>query len=60
MPDTIVDPKVSQEDQDVESELCSSSREVCTGFVPFANFDLWILRSALSRVERDSHCAWRR
>ncbi len=62
MLDTAIGPGVCGEIDDIESELCSSSREASVGFVPFANFDLWDLvrKVALSQTGHDLRAPWRR
>ncbi len=47
---------------DIEAELCSSSREASVGFVPFANLDMFDLvgKVALAQPERDPRAVWRR
>ncbi len=62
MLDTIIDPGVCEEIDDIESELCSSSREASVSFVPFANLDIWDLarKVALSQTEHDLRAPWRR
>jgi hypothetical protein len=62
MLDTVIDPGVCEEIDDIESELCSSSREASVSFVPFANLDMWDLahKVALSRREHDLRATWRR
>jgi len=62
MLDTVNGPGVCGEFDDIESELCSSSREASVSFVPFANFDMWDIarKVALSQTERDLHPPWRR
>ena len=39
----VIGPEVCRENDDIVSELCSSSREASVNFVPFAHFDLWDL-----------------
>jgi hypothetical protein len=39
MPDTAISPGVGGEVDDIESELCHSSREATVSFVPFAHLD---------------------
>jgi hypothetical protein len=55
MLDTVIGPGVCGEVDDIESELCSPSREASVGFVPFANIDFRELarKVALSRTEHD-------
>ena len=62
MLDTVIGSGVCGEIDDIESELCSSSREASVGFVPFANLDMWELvhKVALSQAEHDPRAAWRR
>ena len=43
MPDAAIGPGVCGEVDDIESELCHSSREASVSFVPFTNLDLWDL-----------------
>ncbi len=45
MPETIISPEWSDQDEDtefddIESELYSSAREACVAYFPFANLDL--------------------
>ena len=60
MLDTIIGPEVWGEIEDIESELCFSSREASVGSVPFASLDMWglIHKVALSQAEHDP--PWRR
>lgn len=62
MLDTVIDPGECEEIDDIESELCSSSREASVSFVPFANLDIWDLAKMveLSQTERDLHPSRRR
>ena len=62
MLDIVIGPGVCGEIDDIESELCSSSREASVSFVPFANLDLWDLAHmvALSQTEHESAAPWRR
>lgn len=56
MLDTVIGPGVCGESDDIESELCSSSREASVSFVPSANLDMWDLvhKLALSQTEHQS------
>lgn len=60
--DTVIGSGVCGEIDDIESELCSSSREASVSFVPFANLDMWDLldKVGLSQTEHDLRAAWRR
>jgi hypothetical protein len=62
MLDTDIDPGVCEEIDDIESELCSSSREASVSFVPFANLDMWdqVHKVALSQAEHYPRAPWRR
>jgi hypothetical protein len=62
MLDTVIDPGVGGEIDDLECELCSSSREASVGFVPFANLDLGDLARKVERwqTEHDLRAPWRR
>jgi len=55
MLDTVSGPGVCREIDEIESELCSASREAAVTFVPFANLDMWELarKVALSQTEQD-------
>ena len=44
MLDIAIGPGVCGEIDDIESELCSSSREASVGFVAFANLDVEAMR----------------
>jgi hypothetical protein len=62
MLDTAIGPGTCGEIDDIESELCHSSREASVSFVPFANLDIWHLVRELgaSRTGRESSAPWRR
>ncbi len=62
MLDTVIGSGVCGEIEDIESELCSSSREASVGFVPFANLDLWQFAHKVARAqtERGFCVPWRR
>jgi len=62
MLDTVIGSGECGEIDDIESELCSSSREASVSFVPFASVDMWDLvhRIALSQTEHDPRATWRR
>ncbi len=62
MLDIVIGHGVCGEIDDIESELCSSSREASVSFVPFANLDMWDLahKFALSQKEHDLRAPWRR
>jgi hypothetical protein len=62
MLDTAIDSGLCGEIDDIESELCASSREASVGFVPFANLDIWDLvrKVALSQTGHDLRAPWRR
>ena len=62
MLDTVIGPGVCGEIDDIESELCSSSREASVGFVPFANLDMWDIarKVALLQTEHELRASWRR
>ena len=62
MLDTAIGPGMCEEDEDIESELCSSSREASVSFVPFANLDLWDLARmvGLWQTGHELQAPWRR
>lgn len=62
MLDTAIGPGTCAEIDDIESELCSSSREASVSFVPFANLDLGDLarRVELSQTGHELQSPWRR
>jgi hypothetical protein len=61
MLDTVIGPGVCGEVDDIESELCHSSREASVSFVPLANLDIWdLVHEVVARTERDSRPPWRR
>ena len=62
MRDTVIGPGACEANDDIVSELCSSSREASVSFVPFANFDTRDLvhEAALSWTEHASRASWRR
>ena len=62
MLDTVIGPGVCGEIDDIESELCSSSREASVSFVPVANLDMWDLANKVARSQRehDHRAPWRR
>ena len=41
--DSVVGPEVCGDIDDLETELCCSSREASFSFIPFANLDCWDL-----------------
>lgn len=62
MVDTVIGPGVCGEIDDIESELCSSSREASVGLVPFASLDLWDVVHTIeqSQPDHDLRPPWRR
>jgi len=62
MLDTVIGSGVCGEIDDIESELCSSSREASVGCVPFANLDLWEFAHNVARAqtEHEVPVPWRR
>jgi len=57
MPDTAIGPGVGGEVDDIESELCHSSREATVSFVPFAHLDIRDLarKVAQCQTQHDRH-----
>jgi hypothetical protein len=62
MLDTVIGSGACGEIDDIESELCSSTREASVGFIPFANLDMWdvVHRVVLLQTEHDLSALWRR
>ena len=62
MLDTVIGPGVCGEFDDIESELCSSSREASVSFVPFATFEMRELAREVALVQtgQDRRAPWRR
>jgi hypothetical protein len=60
MVDTVIGSGECGEIDDIESELCLSSREASVGFVPFANLDLWDLVNKVALSQTEHRAPWRR
>lgn len=66
MLDIVTGPGVCGEVDDIESELCHSSREASVSFVPFANIDVRDLARKVAESQAESQsepefgAPWRR